>query len=466
MKTIAAPAYSQYIICILLASILKANILNTETFVKKNNNEILANTSIEEDYILYSNDDIYDNDLLPQMDVNNFEMKSEFSNENSEPTNFLESELTKKFDNLSSSEEQTIDNFSLVENTLASHVNPLDIDITFVGDSITNTLIETPTTLNDNNFLEEKHVDIQKSSLIILTENNSLLKTPTPTEDIDDFFQKDTIFDESNTSQVSTILQLKKEKSTKDYNTLDKEIYSEKILKQDIVNIAKKIVEDYLNNLVVVPYSTAFRNTNVCSTETLTQNITTFVNATHTLTVISTKSILSSSTTTRFNTNTETVSIETQTLTTIPSKSKINSNSSNLAKKFDKVSSSKTSLPIDLTNNSDVLPLNLEALLSSRPSDPIRSSKVDKYENSGVLRWINKLKNIFGNKNQSKNADQLPSKKKEEFTNYFGKRSSIFNSSDDDVKKYTNNDYPLQFYNKYNSMMAAVVAVLAVVLFI
>lgn len=89
MKTIAAPAYSQYIICILLASILKANILNTETFVKKNNNGILANTSIEEDYILYSNDDIYDNDLLPQMDVNNFEMKSEFSNENSEPTNFL-----------------------------------------------------------------------------------------------------------------------------------------------------------------------------------------------------------------------------------------------------------------------------------------------------------------------------------------------------------------------------------------
>ncbi|GMM40115.1 hypothetical protein DAHU10_010160 [Hanseniaspora uvarum] len=466
MKTIAAPAYSQYIVCILLASTLKANILNTETFVKKNNNGILANTSVEEDYILYSNDDIYDNDLLPQMDVNNFDMKSGFSNENSETTNFLESELTKKFDNLSSSEKQTIDNFSLVENTLASHVNPLDIDITFVGDSITNTLIETPTTLNDNNFLKEKHVDIQKSSLIILTENNSLLKTPTPTEDIEDFFQKDTIFDESNTSQVSTILQLKKEKSTKDYNTLDKEIYSEKILKQDIENIAKKIVEDYLNNLVVVLYSTAFRNTNVCSTETLTQNITTFVNATHTLTVISTKSILSQSTTTRFNTNTETVSIETQTLTTIPSKSKINSNSSNLAKKFDKVSSSKTSLPIDLTKNSDVLPLNLEALLSSRVSDPIRSSKVDKYENSGVLRWINKLKNIFGNKNQSKNVDQLPSKKKEEFTNYFGKRSSIFNSSDDDVKKYTNNDYPLQFYNKYNSMMAAVVAVLAVVLFI
>ncbi|KAL6936988.1 hypothetical protein ACO0OL_001543 [Hanseniaspora opuntiae] len=408
---------------------------------RKNKDQFFSADYDEEANVLVSSDVADDIELQSQIQANNINnmlfdknqaIKSSSTKWNAKLR--VESKLTN----------QKIDNNKIESANNVQDQNDLyDLNNIFVGDSITNLVEKEPIVLNTDIIFNSPTNEFSSPEI----NNASSVRTTTST--FTAFF---------------SILIKQVQSTYDDEEILIDDMYYEEELQHSIENIAKKVINDYLQNPLVTPHITTFEN--ACSTKTITQNITTTLNVTHTLTANLSNSIISSTST--FTASDVFSTLEKSVVQPIQLKPKIpinltefNRSISKDVKDFDHVNTLNSKNLEASSSRANSLPVNLEDLLSSRPVEQSEEIKVKK---TGVSGWIHDVKSFFSKKHDDNKYKLSEVNKKDNFVNYFGKRSLIL--GEEDLNEYTNNDYTLQIYNRYNSMMGAVVAVLAVVLFV
>lgn len=463
MKTKSILVYSSYISCCLFALIANADVIGTNNLLEGNNQVFSADADTEKNYIPYQDDDVDDNELQTQVKANSIDINDGLFSKN----NALMSSINTKWSTKSKSPTaSTKQKNRVVSNEVGVAVGediPQETETIIVGDSVMNSVSEEPTTVEPEEFVEEVEIDVSPPVSQYPATTKQLVETDVSAPNTEEIFIKPAVPLAASKEAVQEVNGVNDFYPNDDYVVED--IYSEESIKKDIENIAKSIVKDYLNNPVVTPHITGFTNVEMCSTQTVTQNQTSIVNVTKTVTITPRE------TPAIFDNETSTVELATPTTIQLRPKipiglSEFNKSINRLVEDFDEINTHKKKNSLDVSSKADSLPMDLEALLSSQSLDQSDSLKTTKNEKSGIFGWMTNVKKIFANKNEGSKAREPAVKKKEEITNYFGKRSSLFNPDDVDGKEYTNNDYTLQNYNRYNSMMGAVIAVLAVVLFV
>ena len=424
----------------------------------ENNDQFFSADYNEEANVLVNSDVADDTELQSQIQANNINnilfdknqaIKSSSTKWNAKSR--VESKLTN----------QKIDNNKIESANNVQDQNDLyDLNNIFVGDSITNLVEKEPIVLNTDIIFnsptnEFSSPEINKASSVRTT-------TSTFTAFSSNVYIKEDF--KSTSLTFSESIDKASQSTYDDEEILIDDMYYEEELQHSIENIAKKVINDYLQNPLVTPHITTFEN--ACSTKTITQNITMTLNVTHTLTANLSDSIISSTST--FTASDVFSTLEKSVVQPIQLKPKIpinltefNRSISKDVKDFDHVNTLNSENLKASSSRANSLPVNLEDLLSSRPVEQSEEIKVKK---TGVSGWIHDVKSFFSKKHDDNKYKLSEVNKKDNFVNYFGKRSLIL--GEEDLNEYTNNDYTLQIYNRYNSMMGAVVAVLAVVLFV
>lgn len=451
--------YSYYSFFLTFTLITQAEVLPSN-MLEDNNNFFLADYN-EEANSLINSDVADDSELKSQIESTNGNINNILFNKNqaiksSERKWNSKSRVESKLTN------QKIDNsrYESVSN-VQEQGNLPNLNNAFIGDSITN-LVEEKPIVQSSDIITYSYTNEYPSLNIDFSSN---VKTITPTfttKFSSNEYIKDNFHSTSSTS-TEGIDKTNQSVYEKEEIMFD-DMYYEEDLQQSIEDIAKKVINDYLLNPLVTPHITAFEN--VCSTKTITQNITKTFNVTHTLAAnLSDSLAITTSTFTTsdvFNTFEKSVMEPIQLKPKIPiNLTEFNKSISKDVKDFDHVNTLESKSLKNFSSKTNLLPVNLEDLLSTRP---VVQNEEIKDKKTGVSGWIHDVKNFFSKKNHGNKYKQSELNKKDDLKNYFGKRSLIL--GEEDLNEYTNNDYTLQIYNRYNSMMGAVVAVLAVVLFV
>jgi hypothetical protein len=424
----------------------------------ENNDEFFSADYDEEAHVLVSSDVADDIELQSQIQASNinnmlFDKNQAIKSSNTKwnAKSRVESKLTN----------QKIDNNKIESANNVQDQNDLyDLNNIFFGDSITNLVEKEPIVLNTDIIFNSPTNEFSSPEI----NNASSVRTTTST--FTAFFSSVYIKEDFTSTSLTFSESIDKaiQSTYDDEEILIDDMYYEEELQHSIENIAKKVINDYLQNPLVTPHITTFEN--ACSTKTITQNITTTLKVTHTLTANLSDSIISSTST--FTASDVFSTLEKSVVQPIQLKPKIpinltefNRSISKDVKDFDHVNTLNSKNLEASSSRANSLPVNLEDLLSSRPVEQSEEIKVKK---TGVSGWIHDVKSFFSKKHDDNKYKLSEVNKKDNFVNYFGKRSLIL--GEEDLNEYTNNDYTLQIYNRYNSMMGAVVAVLAVVLFV
>lgn len=449
--------YSYYSLFLTFALITKAQ--GFPNNLLENNNQVFSADDNEETNVLISDDAANDSELQNQIQANNINnmlfdknQAIKASNTKSNAKSRVESTLTN----------QKLDNSRIEFKNNAQAQNDLpELNNIFVGDSITN-LVETEPIVLNNATIFSSHNDKFLSSKI---NNSSSFKTATSTfttRVLSSNYIKENSKSTSPTSSEN--VEQTSQSTYENEEILIDDMYYEEELHQSIEDIAKKVINDYLLNPLVTPHITPPEN--ACSTKTIIQNITTTLNVTHTLTAKLSENITSSAlllkTSDVFSTFEKSLMQSIQLKPKIPiNLTEFNRSISKDVKDFDHVNTLNSKSLEYSSSKANLLPVNLEDLLSSKPDE---ESEEIKDKKTGVSGWIHDVKSFFSKKHDGNKYKLSNINNKESFVSYFGKRSLIL--GEEDLNEYTNNDYTLQIYNRYNSMLGAVVAVLAVVLFV
>lgn len=448
--------YSYFSFLLTFTLVTKAQSLQSNSL---EGNDQLVLADIKENAHILINDDVADdNEIQSQIQSNNINNMLFGKNQAIKSSNTkwmtkprIESKLTnQKFDS------------KIIESKVnfQDPNNLPELNKIFVGDSITKSVVKEPIVLSsDFNFGNS-------SEELSILEKNSTSNVRTATLASTLRFSSNNYVKENfkSTSATSAEIIHTNKPMYDDEEFLIDNIYYEEELQQSIENIAKKVMNDYLLSSLVTYHITSSEN--ACSTKTIIQNITTTFNVTHTLTTSLYDSIASTNTT--FTNSNVFSTFEEFAMEPIQLDSKIplnltefNRSISKDVKDFDHVNTMNFKISQASSSKANLLPVNLEDLLSSSPAEPFEEIKDKK---TGVSGWMHDVKSFFSRKPDGKKYKLSAANKKETFVNYFGKRSLIL--GEEDLNEYTNNDHTLQIYNRYNSMMGAVVAVLAVVLLV